>query len=94
MAVLRLPFFFEDGIDQGIPPAIFVELVFVQMGFLAHAQFFENMCRTEVISDAMAGDAVQVHFDKTEAQHDARGFGGIAVAPLFRVEFIADIAFK
>jgi hypothetical protein len=54
-----MPFLFQDGIQQGIPPAALHPLVLAQTSFLPHADFSQHTRGGGVLCDAPRPYTVQ-----------------------------------
>ena len=83
----------ENSKLKCIPPAILHPLVFAQVPFEAHTDFFQHMCRGSILKNAVCPDAMKMEVVKAECQQHRSGLCRVPVAPVATIQLVAKIGF-
>lgn len=89
-----LPLGAESLVFQGVPPAVFEELIFGNPPRQAHAQLLQHPAGGAVFGIAPRPDALHAQLLETKFEHRPRRFGGVALPPADRRDFIAQVGLR
>src|SRR3990172_11115705 len=87
------PLVFKDAVQQRVPPATLEPLVLAQTPFLPHADLLQDVRRSDILREAVCGQAMQPQHLEAGANDGARGLGRVAASPFPRCQLVADVGF-
>ncbi len=85
------PVIFDDGIKEGVPPAVWHLEGLPQVPFVAEASLLQDTDRGRVLGRDGRPDAVEPELVESEPQKERGHFGPVTLAPMISPNDISDV---
>src|SRR5579859_1833091 len=88
----NLPFLPQDPVQLRIHELIPLAQMFPLAAFIAHAELLQNPAGRGIVLEMRGEDAMQTEVFESVAQDFTRGLGGVALAPVWNAQPVAQFA--